>query len=151
MKGKSSKKSSASVKYLKILGIIQILIGVLGILSAVLMVIMGFNVNELGIDLTQLRNEGVTDDVIRLSFAIVAGIASAYAILVGILLRRAAKDPVKSTFVLVLTVLSLISNVFTLFSQSAFTNVSSGASFAINVTLNVFTLMALLKIRREID
>ena len=147
----ASKKNSTSKKYLRILGIVYFVLAALIVLSTVVMMVTKTDVNKLGIDLTEIRKiEGATDDVIRVSYGICMIIAGLLVVLEGWLLRRAAKDPSKSTLLLVLLVLSVVTSVVSIFTTNNFDSISKSASFALGLTINILALMSVVNIRKEI-
>ncbi len=138
--------------YLKIIGAISIAIGIVGVITAILIPVAKIDVNQLGLSEAQLADfrkiEGTTDDVIRVSMAIVASIASLWAIFEGWLMRRAAKNPEKSTLLLVLLVISVISGIAGVFTYGGTANTISEI---VQLVLNVLALMAVVQIRKEVS
>ena len=148
----AKKSSSVSKKYLKILGIVEIVFAVILAALTVFAVTLNPTLTDLGFTADQIANmtgSGITESAIKTIFYVTTFICIAIAILIGALLIRAANNPKKSTFVLVLTVLSTVGAVITLFS-SGFSNIGSVITNAITLTLDILTLMALVKIRGEI-
>ncbi len=133
--------------YLKVLGVLQFIAAALAILCGIL---VGFakiaTVDQL--ELGSARTEGVTDDQILVIAGCVVIFMGLLSLLMGWLLFRAANHPEKSTFLLVLTVISVISSIVGLFgNKSAGTMVSA----VISLSIDVLTLMAVMRIRREIE
>ncbi len=148
---KKSSKNSTSKKYLKALGIIYIIMSILVIVMGVVFLATKMDVSQLGLDLAKLHEQNLSDDNIRLIASIGIMCAGVIDLIIGWLLCRAAKDAHKSTFVLVLTVLSLVSSLVSIFTQNNFASASGSVGFIIGVTIDVLTLMALLNIRKEIE
>ena len=136
--------------YLKILGAVTIGIGIFGIISALLIVITKMDVDKLGItDLEKIRKDA-SDDVIRGIACGTACIIAAITMFEGWLMRRAAKDPKKSTFLLVILVISVISGVLSIISgpQGGISNI---LSVAISLILNSLALMSVINLRKEVN
>ena len=144
---KDKVKNRTEKIYLKVLGVLQFIECALAILCGIL---IGFTkigtVDELG--LADLRTEGVSDEnlliIVGISFFVLAFIS----LLLGWLLFRAANHPEKSTFLLVLTVISVICNIVGLFGNKS---TSTMISAVITLSVDVLTLMAVMRIRREIE
>ena len=148
----AKKSSSVSRKYLKILGIVEIVFAVILAALSIFAVTLNPSLTDLGFTADQIAsitNSGATENVIKTVYYVTTFTCIAIAILVGALLIRAANNPKKSTFVLVLTVLSTVGSVVTLFS-TGFNNIGTVISNIISLTLYILTFMALVKIRGEI-
>lgn len=147
-------KQSASRKYLKILGIVTIVFAVISVIS---MVVLMFTAKGIAVDqilsadqLKQLHDANLSDDVIRMMIFGFGAFAGLIALLEGWLMVRASNDPVKSTFLLVLIVLSVISGAAQLFSDG-FGSRSTALSNIFNLTINVLAMIAVLKARAEVN
>lgn len=142
-------------KYLKILGTVALVFGALGVLSAIAIVVFKADINSLSISeerLIELRKtEGMTDDVIRAASAFVAAFASFCLMFEGWLMRRAAKNPEKSTLLLVILVISVVSNITAFFARTDSNVVSAMVSNAISMVINVLALMSVIQLRKEIS
>lgn len=125
--------------------------GCIAIISAI--VIMAINV-----DLAELNNGYVNQlieqakgdvNIAKIGLGIgVLGMGLSQ-LLMGWLERRAAKNPEKSTFLLVLTVLSVISGAFSLFN-SGLGDMASAMGNIVSFTINVLVLIAVFNIRKTI-
>ena len=138
--------------YLKVLGAVTIALGVFALISAILIPVTKVDVNQLGLTEAQLAEmrkvEGTTDDVIRVAMGITAGIAALWAIFEGWLMRRAAKTPEKSTFLLVILVISVISGVAAVFTVGGIANT---VSEVLHLIVNVLALMSVVQLRKQIS
>lgn len=148
----AKKSSSISRKYLKILGIVEIVLAVILAALTTLAVVLNPSLSDLGFTADQIATvtqDGASEDVAKTIFYIVSFAYIAIEILIGALLIRAANNPKKSTFVLVLTVLSTVGSIVTLFS-SGFSSLSVVITNVITLTIYILTFMALTKARGEI-
>ena len=138
--------------YLKILGAVTMVMGFLGVITAISIIITKIPVDQLGIsNLDELRKiEGSSDDMIRAIIAVVAGIAALWTVFEGWLMRRAAKTPEKSTFLLVLLVISVVSGFVSVVSGSAGNGIAAVISTVINLILNILALMSVFSLRKEV-
>ncbi|MBR0403246.1 hypothetical protein IJI55_01710 [Candidatus Saccharibacteria bacterium] len=149
-----SDKKSLSRKYLKVLGVVMLIFGVLG---AIVSILAMFAINS--VDLSQMfnasqlesfRNANISDDLIRIMVGVTAIIASLLSVLEGWLLMRASNDPKKSTFLLVLLVLSVISGIYNI-AVGGIQNIGANISGILSLTLNVLAVMAVMSARKEAE
>lgn len=149
----AKKPSGASKTYLKALGIINIVLAVLMAILAVFLFCSKMTFTDLGLDtntISELQKQNISED----TFRAIAGGAYIFVcllyVLIGWLLIRAANNPQKSTFVLVLLVIATVSSTVQLFS-AGFSNWGTVLSNTISLIINILAVMAVLRIRREID
>ncbi len=145
---KENKKNKPEKLYLKILGVLQFIGAFIflcgGILTAFVKVA---TVDELG--LAELRTENISDnDLLMIVGCTMLFLGLLYAIM-GWLLFRAANHPEKSTFLLVLLVISVVCGIVSLFNAKGVA--SALISTAVSLTIDVLALMAVMRIRREIE
>lgn len=148
----AKKDSTTSKKYLNILGIVTLVFGCLILVGAIVFMAVDFDLQSLGGDYYKELLAHANGDIKVAKMAIAMTIMSTglSEILMGWLERRAAKNPEKSTFLLVLVVLSVISGVFTMVS-GGFKDIANASGSIVSLTINVLALMAILDIRRKID
>ena len=146
------KESTTSKKYLNILGIVTLIFGCLVLVGAIIFMAVDFDLQSLGGEYYGELLARANGDVKVAKMAIAMTIISTGLgeILMGWLERRAAKNPEKSTFLLVLVVLSVISGVFTMVN-GGFKDVANACGTIVSLTINVLALMAILDIRKKID
>lgn len=151
-----AKKATFNYKaYLKVLGAISYAFGALAVLMAIIIVASKIGVDKLGLTEQQLADlkkiEGSTDDMVRAIFAVMVCIGGAWAAFVGWLMRRAAKTPEKSTFLLVLLVLSVIGGITSTISLVAggkFNTDTFGG--LVGLTIDVLALMSVVQLRKQV-
>lgn len=147
----SKKQASASKTYLNILGIISIVFGALTVLGAIIIMAVNFDMSALGEgfynDLLARANGDANIAKISLGISILS--TGAYQILLGWLERRASKNPEKSTALLVLTVLSVVGGVFTMFN-GGFSDFANATGSIVSLTINILALIAIFNVRKTI-
>jgi len=141
--------------YLKIIGMVTIAIGILALITAILIIVTKTDVNQLGLSEQQIadlrKTDGMTDDIIRIAVMIIASVAAIWTIFEGWLMRRAAEKPEKSTFLLVILVISVISGVAASISGIVNgINISGSISNVINLIINALALMSVVQLRKEV-
>lgn len=144
---KENKKNKTEKLYLKILGVLQFISAIFFVVCGI---VIGFakvaTVDELG--LGELRGNGVTDNDVLMIVGITTIIMGAIYCLMGWLLFRAANHPEKSTFLLVLLVISVVGGIVGIITNK--TGSGTIVSTAISLTIDVLALMSVMRIRREI-
>lgn len=142
----AKKQSGTARGYLKIIGIVSMVLGILGIICGILLACGAVkDLNSFG-DLSSLRNNGMSDEQIRISLGIGSIIASTISAWAGWVIYRASRKNGKTTLALVLTVLNLVSNFVSVVSN---TPVDQKISYSISLVIYVLAFMALLRVRRE--
>ena len=146
-------KNSTSKKYLKVLGVLSIIFAVISVITGIITIAIQsqFTLADIGMaDIMKSMPAEATEEMVKIIFGSTIIFAGLMELLIGCLLIRAANNPRKSTFLLVLLVIQVISCAFTLFS-SGFTSVASAFGNILNLTIYVLALAAVFKIRGEID
>ena len=145
-------KKSASKMYLRILGIIAIVMGALAVVaSIIIMCVSSIEITSIigASGLAEFRKANMDDNAIRITLGAMTLVLSLIGVLEGALMLRAARHPEKSTFLLVLLVLSVISGAFSLFADG-FSTMSTVVANIISLAINVLALIATLNIRSEV-
>ena len=148
----SKKEAKTSKKYLKTLGAIYLALGILTLIAAIVFVFLKVDFGALHVEeLDKMLEQAKGDtNIVKAGLVILAAISGAANLLKGWLLRRASNNPEKSTFLLVLTVLGLVSGFYTM-ATSGFTTASNAASNIVNLVLDILTFIAILDIRKSLD
>ena len=146
----SKSKNSLSHKYLYMLGMATIGYGVLIAISALVMLIIKSPVDKLGLENLDELRKSLSDDGIRSLFVFMGVVSAIITAWIGNLLRRASKDPEKTTLALVFVVFQGISSAATLFSDSI-TNFSVSVGSIFSLTIYVLAFLSIMNIRKELD
>ena len=148
----TNKTTKASKKYLNTLGIIYIALGIVTLIAAIVFVFLKVDFGALHVEELDkmLEQTNGNTNIVKAGLVILAAVSGAANLLKGWLLRRAVKNPEKSTFLLVLTVLGLVSGLYTM-ATSGFTTAGNAMSNLFNLTLDVLTFLAVLNIRKSLD
>lgn len=141
-------KSSASRKYLKILGIVEMVLAGIGLIASIAMFfIKGINVADFGLEnLDQLRQHFTDEQIKNVVFG-VGVVACLINLWVAWIIYRAGATN-KTTLALVLVVLQCISGAATIFS-SLINHVALGFSTVISLTIYVLAFIAIMNVRSE--
>lgn len=149
-----STKKSLSRKYLKILGIISVVIGAI---TAILGIILFFTLKDVDMmtifsseQIAVINDMDIATEAIYIFIGTTVIIFGFLSLLEGWLLLRAAKDPRKSTFLLVLLVLAVATAVVNLITGKIQNSGSIVGSIG-SLTIDVLSLIAVLNARREIN
>ena len=150
-----AKKEAAhnSKLYLRILGIIEIVLAALSIILMAVFMVSNITLTEMGISgqqISDLAAQNISESTFKTIIGITGIVIGILDALIGWLLIRAANNPKKSTFVLVLVVLMTVTSIVTLFT-SGFSNIGTVIGNIASVTINVLALMSLFRIRSEND
>ncbi|MBR3135056.1 hypothetical protein IKG54_00620 [Candidatus Saccharibacteria bacterium] len=145
-------KKSASKTYLKVLGVITIIMGVFAAIFGIAIFCLkdADILNAVGAaTVEQFTKAGIAENAVKAVLGTTMLVSSFISVLEGILMLRAAKNPEKSTLLLVLLVLSTISGAATLFMEG-FSNIGTVIGNIASLTVNVLALIATFNIRSEI-
>lgn len=141
-------KLSASRKYLKILGIVEMVLAGIGLIIAIAMFfVKGINIADFGLEnLDQLRRQFSDDQIknIILGMGIISCLINFW--ISWIIYRAGATN--KTTLALVLVVLQCIAGAATIFS-SLVNHVALGISTIISLTIYVLAFIAIMNVRSE--
>lgn len=148
-----AKKEAAhnSKLYLRILGIIEIVLAALSIILMIIFMMSNITLTEMGISgqqISDLAAQNISESTFKTIVGITGIVIGILDALIGWLLIRAANNPKKSTFVLVLVVLMTVTSIVTLFT-SGFSSIGTVIGNIASVTVNVLALMSLFRIRSE--
>ncbi|MBR2588938.1 hypothetical protein IKE84_01180 [Candidatus Saccharibacteria bacterium] len=148
-----AKKEAAhnSKLYLRILGIIEIVLAALSIILMIIFMMSNITLTEMGISgqqISDLAAQNISESTFKTIVGITGIVIGILDALIGWLLIRAANNPKKSTFVLVLVVLMTVTSIVTLFT-SGFSSIGTVIGNITSVTVNVLALMSLFRIRSE--
>ena len=148
-----AKKEAAhdSKLYLRILGTIEIVLAALSIILMIVFMMSNITLTEMGISgqqISDLAAQNISESTFKTIIGITGIVIGILDALIGWLLIRAANNPKKSTFVLVLVVLMTVTSIVTLFT-SGFSSIGTVIGNIASVTVNVLALMSLFRIRSE--
>ena len=142
----------ASKKYLKTLGAVYLAIGFLTIIAAVVFVFLKIDFGALHVEELDKLIEQADGriDLVKAGLVVLAVISGGINLFKGWLLQRAGKYPEKSILLLVLTVLGLVSGLYTM-ATAGFTTFGNAASNIVNLVLDILTFLAILNLRKTLD
>ncbi len=132
-------------KYLKIIGTVAAVLSFLGVITGIL-VACGVikDLNQFG-DMQSLRDNGASDDQIRVILGVGSIIASLIGVWAGFVIRNASKKGGKTTLALVLTVLNIVGGVTTITSD---VKMDTKISNVVMLTIYILALLAIFKVRK---
>lgn len=144
-------KKSLSRKYLKVLGIISLVFGVLGLIMGIVTMFAKWDVTIITNSSQQfadiLAQNG--ENTVRYTLGITVIFSAIISLIEGWLLNRASNDPNKSTFLLVLLVLSTISGIVAIITGSK--DIGTIVGGIVSLAITILSLMAVIKARAEVD
>ena len=148
----ASKQESASKKYLNILGIVTMVLGCIIVIGGIILMALNINLADINNDyVNQLIAKANGDvNVAKMSLGLGIIFSGLFQAFLGWLERRASKTPEKSTLLLVLTVLSVVGGVFSMFN-TGFKDADNAFGSVFSLTINVLALLAIIKLRSTIE
>ena len=143
------KQASLSSDYLNILGVVSLIMGLLIVVGSIIFMVVDFDLSKLeyGFFNDALRRANGDVHVAKIVTGVSMLTAGLFQMLIGWLERRAANNPEKSLFLLVLVVLGIVGGLYAMFN-GGFTDIGNVMGNIISLVVNVLAFMAIYNIRK---
>ena len=144
-----NKQLALSKNYLNILGVVSLILGALIIIGSIIFMVVDFDLSKLeyGFFNDALRRANGDVHIAKIVTGLSMLTVGFFEMLIGWLERRAAINPEKSLFLLVLVVLGIVGGMYAMFN-GGFTDIGNALGNIVSLAINVLAFMAIYNIRK---